>query len=161
MAEKIEGSFSFSILDDRNNLYLVKGDSPISILHFPKLKLYVYASTDEILYKAWIDSPLFSALKKGEYEEVGISEGDILKICYDGTLTRNKFKYSYYYGKNWWDYGAFCGFGRDYTKSHYIEDLKAIACYRGYTPEDIDTLLRQGFSPEEIEEYIYCMDGEV
>ena len=161
MAEKIEGSFSFSILDDRNNLYLVKGDSPISILHFPKLKLYVYASTDEILYKALIDSSLFLALKKGEYEEVSISEGDILKICYDGTLTRNKFKYSYYYGKNWWDYGAFCGFGRDYTKSHYVEDLKTIACYQGYSPEDIDTLLRQGFSPEEIEEYIYCMDGEV
>ena len=89
-------SFSFSILDDRNNLYLVKGDSPISILHFPKLKLYVYASTDEILYKALIDSSLFLALKKGEYEEVSISEGDILKICYDGTLTRNKFKYSYH-----------------------------------------------------------------
>ena len=27
MAEKVEGSFSFSILDDRNNLYLVKGEN--------------------------------------------------------------------------------------------------------------------------------------
>ena len=70
MAEEVEGSFSFSILDDRNNLYLVKGDSPISILHFPELKLYVYASTDEILYKALIDSPLFQRLKSGEGEEI-------------------------------------------------------------------------------------------
>ena len=39
MAETVRGSFSFSILDDRDNLYLVKGDSPLSILHFPKEKL--------------------------------------------------------------------------------------------------------------------------
>lgn len=59
MAETVKGSFSFSILDSKNNIYLVKGDSPLSVLHFPKLKLYVYASTDEILYKALIDSPIF------------------------------------------------------------------------------------------------------
>jgi len=81
MAEKTEGSFTYTILDQKNNLYLVKGDSPLSILHFPKQKIYVYASTDEILYRALIDSPLFSALKKGEFEMVEISEGDILKIA--------------------------------------------------------------------------------
>lgn len=52
MAEKVHGSFSFSILDDADNVYLVKGDSPLSILHFPKQKIYVYASTEEILYRA-------------------------------------------------------------------------------------------------------------
>ena len=66
MAEKTEGSFSYTILDEKNNLYLVKGDSPLSVLHFPKQKIYVYASTESILYKALVDSPLFSALKKGE-----------------------------------------------------------------------------------------------
>ena len=35
MAENVEGSFSFSLLDDMNNLYLVKGDSPLTIFHFP------------------------------------------------------------------------------------------------------------------------------
>ncbi|MDD4689407.1 MAG: class II glutamine amidotransferase [Eubacteriales bacterium] len=51
MAENVEGSFSFSILDDKDNTYLVKGDNPLSILHFPKHKIYVYASTDEILFR--------------------------------------------------------------------------------------------------------------
>ena len=64
MAEKTDGSFSYSLLDEENNIYLVKGDSPLSILHFQKLKMYVYASTDEILYKALVDyQPLFKALK--------------------------------------------------------------------------------------------------
>lgn len=161
MAEKVEGSFSFSILDDRNNLYLVKGDSPISILHFQELKLYVYASTDEILYKALVDSPLFSQLKRGECEEIKISEGEILKISCNGKISNESFQYNHYYGRNWWDFGSFCGFGSGYTRSSYIKDLKSIACYQGYSPDDIDTMLKKGFSPEEIEEYIYYMDGEV
>ena len=40
----------------------------------------------------------------------------------------------------------------------YIEDLKSVAAYQGYSPEDIDELLENGFAPEEIEEYIYCMN---
>ena len=32
MAEAVEGSFSFSILDSENNIWLVKGDSPLKIL---------------------------------------------------------------------------------------------------------------------------------
>ena len=158
MAEKVKGSFSFSILDDKNNIYLIKGDSPLSILHFPKLKIYVYASTDEILYKALIDSPLFSALKNGEYKEIPINEGEILKICSDGTLVYDTFEYKSYYGRNWWEY-SFCGMG--YDCNDYINDLKSIAVYQGYSSDDIDDLIQSGFSPDEIEEYIYCMDGEV
>ena len=31
MAETVTGSFSFTILDDKNNIYFVKGDSPLTI----------------------------------------------------------------------------------------------------------------------------------
>ena len=72
MAEKVHGSFSFSVLDDKDNLFLVKGDSPLCLLHFPKSQIYVYASTESILFKALIDTPLFHELKKGEYEEAEI-----------------------------------------------------------------------------------------
>lgn len=162
MAENIDGSFSFSVLDDKNDIYLVKGDSPLSILHFPKLKIYVYASTDEILYKALIDyPPLFSALKKGEFETIDISEGDILKICADGSLKRSTFQFSCYYGKGWWDYGDY-GYNADYARSNYIRELKSVAQYQGYTPDDVDMMLASGFSPEEIEEYIYFgMEEEI
>ena len=46
MAETVKGSFSFSVLDFKNNLWLVKGESPLAILHFPKKQIYVYASTE-------------------------------------------------------------------------------------------------------------------
>lgn len=165
MAEQTEGSFSYSVLDDRNNVWLVKGDSPLSILHFPKLKIYVYASTDEILYKSIVDfSTIFPALKNAEFEAIDISEGEILKIRPDGVLEKGKFEYSYYYGKSWWDYGSFssAGYGdtwSGYTEDEYIEDLKSIASYQGYTPDDVDGLIKQGFSLEKIEEYIYCTCG--
>ncbi len=166
MAERTEGSFSYSILDDKNNIWLVKGESPLSILHFPKLKIYVYASTDEILYKALIDFPLlFTALKNGEFEKVEISEGDILKIRPDGILERNTFDYSYYYGRGWWEYGSFfpISFGNGAltgTKKDYLESLKSVAMYQGYSPEEIDDLVTDGFSLEEIEDYLYC-GGEI
>ena len=161
MAEKVQGSFSFSILDDRNNLYLVKGDSPVSIIHFPDLKLYVYASTDEILYKAIVDSPLFFTLKHGKHEEVRISEGDILKISSSGILSTDKFEFKYFSGRNWWEYGSsYGGFGNYYYTDSYIDDLKSVAAYQGFSPDDIDVLLDDGYSPEEIEDYIYCFSDE-
>ena len=52
MAEQVEGSFSFSVLSEQNDLWLVKGDNPLTIVHFPKVGVYAYASTAEILNKA-------------------------------------------------------------------------------------------------------------
>ena len=160
MAEKTEGSFSYTILDEKNNLYLVKGDSPLSILHFPKQKIYVYASTDEILYRSLINSPLFSSIKKGEFETIDISDGDILKISSNGTIKKHTFEYLYYYGRNWWSYGSnsyASSFKDNYGQENdnYITDLKAIAIYQGFDESAIDELLEQGFTPQEIEEYIY------
>lgn len=166
MAERTEGSFSYSILDDNNNVWLVKGDSPLSLLHFPKLKMYVYASTDEILYKALIDFPLlFKALKNGEFEEVNISEGNVLKIRRDGIIERNTFEYNYYYGRGWWEYCPFSSTSMStsrnkHANNDYIGELKSYASYYGYSPEDIDELVKSGFSPDEIEEYLYC-GGEI
>ena len=166
MAEQTEGSFSYSILDDKNNVWLVKGESPLSTLHFPTLKIYVYASTDEILWKALVDfPPLFSALRNGAIEAVDVSEGEILKIKPDGTLERSKFSYSYSYGKKWYQYGSYSYISLDndgsgYTRNEYIDDLKYIASYLGYGPSSVDNLLAHGFTLEEIEDYLYC-GGEI
>lgn len=153
MAEKIKGSFAFSILDTDNTLWLVRGDSPLSLIHIPKYKLYVYASTDEILYKALVDTKLFAEIKKGAFDEIEINSGDILNILPDGSIVYDKFKYtdySYFGNCNWWDY--------DISESSYIDDLKSIAAYQGYSPDDVDELIKSGFTPEEVEEYLYCIE---
>ena len=156
MAEALEGSFSFSILDNNDNVWLVKGDSPLHIIHFPKLRLYVYASTEEILWKALIGTVLFDELKSGMFEEVPVHNGDILKIMPDGNIVYSKFDYKENYRSgyhNWWDYGTFYYSGTD----SYMDDLKSVASHMGISPDDIDELAKHGFTPDEIEEYIYCL----
>lgn len=159
MAEKIEGSFSFVVLDEKNNIYLVKGDSPLSIIHFPRLKLYVFASTDEILYRSIIDyPPLLKEIKQGEFEEVEIEEGDILKLCPNGKVEREQFKFDYWCGMHWYDYGFYSTKTTEDPYDEYIETLKAVASAYGYLPNEIDHLLKEGFTPEEIEDYLYGLE---
>ena len=86
MAEQVGGSYSFTVLDSTNKLWLIKGDSPLSVVHFPSEKLYVYASTSEILYKALVDTEYFELVKKGKFKEITITEGYILCIKPDGSI---------------------------------------------------------------------------
>ena len=153
MSENISGSFAFSILDSNNTLWLIRGDSPLSLIHIPKYKLYVYASTEEILYKALVETKLFAEIKKGAFEEIEINSGDILNILSDGTIVYDKFEYidnSYFGHCQWWNFGT--------SKNSYIDDLKSVAAYQGYSPDDVDELINSGFTPEEVEEYLYCIE---
>lgn len=52
MAETVEGSFTFTVLDQRENLYFVKGDNPLCLYYYPHCGLYLYASTEAILNRA-------------------------------------------------------------------------------------------------------------
>ena len=158
MAEEIAGSFSFSILDNEDNIYLVKGDSPLSILYFPEYKLYVYASTEEILWKALITTFLFEDVKANKYEEIPIKEGEILKICNNGKIERGAFNYTDYACFGIYDW---CRFGDDKesdVQAEYIEMLREMADYNGYGRDTVDDLLEEGFTIGEIEEYIYTAD---
>jgi len=95
MAEEVSGSFTSALLDDKETLYIIKGSSPISIIHFPREKLYVYASTEEILWKALVDSDLFRRIKTGEYEVLEVSDGEILQIHKNGIIERSIFAVSF------------------------------------------------------------------
>ena len=92
-AEAVEGSFSFTALSEQDELWLVKGDNPLTIVHFPKVGVYAYASTSEILNKAlarcgnWL----------GRGEKVDIAMGDIVKIDRKGRITRGAFDASKFY----------------------------------------------------------------
>lgn len=158
MAESIEGSFSFNILDNHNNLYLVKGDSPISLIHFKDKGVYVFASTKQILWKALVDSELFQDLENGKYEHIVLNEGDILKIKSNGKRERGRFNYTESYGRHWYDYGCDCYIDTeydDYYAEEYLEDIKTVAAMYGEDPEVIQELYNDGYTLEELEEMIY------
>lgn len=158
MAEKVNGSFSFTILDDQNNLYFVKGDNPLCIYHYKKTGILIYASTSDILNKALLK--LNMPLEKPERLE--ISCGDIWKVDCRGEITEAVFNtgnlfHSWYLTS--YQPHRFAGISappRRFHEQQYIKDLKSVAGYFGYSPEDVDLLLAEGFSPEELEEYFYC-----
>lgn len=152
MAELVRGSFNFTVLDGGNHLYIVKGSNPFCLYHWRKRGLYLYASTEEILQTALRRLP-FSF---GRPEKIVLKEGDILRIAPDGCRSMEQFDPQYYgfhfpyyrpYGYSLWD--------MDTAQDSYVNELKSVASAFGYTPGDIDWLIREGISPEEIEEYFY------
>ena len=161
MAEQVEGSFAFTVMDTQNNLYFVKGDNPLCIYHYPKTGMYLYASTEEILQKA-LDA-LHLPLEKPE--KINVSCGELLKIDSNGSITRDSFcddhlKASYYnsYATRPWGWrcsGYDMAYIKDYYGTDYIEELKSVAGAFGYCVDDVEHLLEEGFSPEELEDYFY------
>lgn len=138
MAEKTEGSFCYTILNENNDLYIVKGDNPIALYKFNGF--YLYASTEDILNKA------VKRLAFGNYSKVNISCGDILRIDRYGSIEVQRFEYHDYY------------IGFPYKESYYdesmIEMLTEYAGYFGIDPEDVVTLMEYGYDEFEIEDMI-------
>lgn len=148
MAESVQGSFCFTALDENNTLYIVKGSNPMCLLHFAKLGLYVYASTESILKKALQKT----SFHKYPFEVLNIEEGTILKIDRYGFLSGSTFEVqeSFRFGKwaDWYD---------ELEEEYYSQQeellLEMCSCY-GVTEEDVLLLLDYGYSADEIEEML-------
>lgn len=155
MAETVEGSFVFTVLDERDNLYFVKGDNPLCLVRFPRLGLYLYASTESILQK----SIARTWLGKEPQETIPIERGDLVWADRRGRFQTDRFEV-------WEDFRPFWGCCRrvpahlsEPGPSHwYLEELKSVASAYGYTPDTIDELLKQGYSTDEIEEGLYALE---
>ena len=127
MAESVQGSFCFTVLDENNTLYIVKGSNPMCLLHFVGLGLYVYASTESILTRAlWK-----VGLLKLKYEQISMMQNDFRNIVW---------QYSDY---DWED---------NYTQQEELL-LEMCGCY-GVSEEDVLLLLDYGYSADEIEEML-------
>lgn len=150
MAEQLEGSFTFTVLTARDDLYFIKGDNPMCIYHYPAHGLYLYASTEEILKKAVRRMPF----DLGESVRVDIRCGELLHIDKYGTMSRSQFDTSNLFPRLYAPWPSFRPYAQ--PEEEYLNDLKAIAACNGLFPEDVDKLLADGFTTDDIEEYIYC-----
>ncbi|WP_294411123.1 class II glutamine amidotransferase [uncultured Ruminococcus sp.] len=152
MAEEVNGSFTFSLLDENNSLYLVKGSNPLCLLHFASLGLYVYSSTESIMKKAIKRI----GLDKFASERIEADEGDIIKIDKNGNITRSQFtpapSYTYYSRGKWW-----CGDYEDYF-STYEETLIEMAHLFGADENDVILLLDYGYTADEIADLMMDTD---
>lgn len=150
MAEQLRGSFTFTVLDERDRLYIVRGNNPMCLYHWPDAGLYLYASTEEILLKALRSMPI----PYSKPEKVRIDEGDILCIDHHGNRERSIFSTDKLYTDYWHYYRPYTFTG--WYEEEYVEELKAVAMSFGLRAEQIDSLLDLGITPDEIEEYLYC-----
>ena len=155
-ASLLEGTFSLSVLDQFNNLYLIKGNSPLCIYRFEN-GLLCYASTADILKEALNRCRFLS----GSKEIIGISEGDILCIRPDGRLQMSRFDTSNLHKHlRWWDCGAYdCWMpqSRRHFRKNTATSLDALletACNMGFLEDDVFLLLEEGFDESDIEELL-------
>lgn len=144
MAEQLRGSFTFTLLDHRDTLYILRGDSPFCLRWFPKRQLYVYASTREILERALAQTGLAGG------EELPLACGEIWQLRRDGSRQKDRFNDihllmdSYPPWRSW------------RQRDDGLQALRSAAPLFGFTQRSIDRLLEQGFTPEEIEELLFC-----
>ena len=144
MAEDVHGSFVFTILDEENTLWFVKGDNPLHLIHFPALGLYVYASTASIMAAALLHSPLCHI----HYEVMDADEGDILRIHSNGKVTREYFRPMFVSLRN--GYAERCNTGSDENFTLLLD----MCGYFGVSEDEVRCLIDAGYSYDEIEEFL-------
>lgn len=150
MSELVEGSFVFTILRNDNTLFLVKGNNPLTLYHFPTLGLYVYASTKSILD---------NALKKSDFTykkcEIKVTEGEILQLNSDGTINRSTFEVKEKYHSFWNSYSLnTVEYGGWYDEFENEEMLLEYCGMFGVSEEDVELLLEYGYDADTIEEML-------
>ncbi|WP_294754378.1 class II glutamine amidotransferase [uncultured Ruminococcus sp.] len=145
MAETVEGNFTFSVLDQNNNLYIIKGSNPMCLLHFSAFGLYVYASTESIMKNALKRV----GLHKFAYERVQTDEGDILRINKTGVIERAEFEPRLFHSR----YGGWHDWEDEMFSVHEELLLAYCGCY-GVESSDVELLLEYGYTCDEIEEML-------
>lgn len=186
LGEAVEGMFAFTILDSKGDLHIVRNDSPFIIAHFKKLKLYVYASTEEILFGALARydktaHQIVQAFRDGDTSSVELiepEEGSILTIRKNGSLEWSKFTPLERWGKMFdWRFQLASSNGKVDKKltvqyeeelvpfepdgedeEQYYEMLVAIAGEQSISRMDIEVML-QYYSLTQIEQSLY--DGSI
>lgn len=145
MAEAVQGTFVFTILSDKNKLFIAKGDNPLCLIHYKQLGLYVYTSTYEIMKNVLKES----FLEKLPFEIIDVNEGDIISIDRYGHFKKSSFTPNEYCLN--WDY-------RRYRQSAYADysgfendGLSEICNTFGVSQDDIFMLYDMGYTDEEIE----------
>jgi len=162
MAEDVMGNFVFTLLDENNTLYFVKGNNPLYLIYFERLGLYIYTSTKSIMDKALKAVGL-------QFEPVTIiqtCEGDIISINVNGEINSSRFTpedYSFFSTNtkrprynfdwyNWEDDSEYCGYN---DEEELLLDM--CNCY-GVDEEDVILLLDYGYTAVEIEDMFMDID---
>lgn len=149
MAEAVEGQFTFTVLDNHNNLFFVKGHNPLSLYHFND-GFYLYASTDTIMERVLEKLPFSTT----DYHKLTVQDGQILQIDTAGKCKVGDFKLEEHYSYGW-GYSSYWKRGQAIQRKQSMSDIITTANNMGYSVEDIIELLDSGYYEEDIEDLLY------
>lgn len=149
MAEALDGTFTITVLDAANTMYLVRGNNPLAIRLLPRLGYYLYASTREILDMA------LAALGLSElaYTNIPITQGDIMTIDARGRRTVNRFD-----DARLWTPRYFCDWGWHDHIAEYHDYLETVLEYgrrQGVPERELRLLVNAGYDALDLEEMIH------
>ena len=148
VGEHVRGSFTFTILDRENALYIIKGESPLYLIHFKELGLYVYTSTPDIMQKALKQT----VLRFLTFELINVSDRDLLKIAPDGSILRDTFELlPAFLPKRAWFPKSTSQNGHE----NALDDLLDLCGYFGVSEDAVLYLHEMGCTYDEIEEYLW------
>lgn len=149
MAEQLEGSFTLTVLDVENTLYLIRGNNPLSVRLFPSLGCYLYASTDEILNMALAAL----GISKLAYTDIPIGQGDVVAINPQGRRTVTRFDDTklrpqrYFSDWGWYEPAK--------EPDDYMETLVEYGKRHGVPERELRLLMEAGYDALDLEEMIY------
>ncbi len=160
MAETVEGSFCFTAMDERDNLYFVKGDNPLCIYHYRRLGLILYASTEAILSRGIARMKVVL----GKASKVEVNCGEILKIDAYGKMSHGTFNADSLFFPAYYPGGFRCYYPSSASRSAsfedaYLDELRTAARYYGFDGQWVDSWYQEGLTLGEIEELLYT--GEI
>lgn len=156
MAEQLEGSFTITVLDKNNSLYLIKGNNPLTLYLFPKRGFYLYASTTEILELALAELGMVDEL----FANIPIKQGDVMQIRPDGNRTVERFNdakltlHKCYGGYGYYDW-LFATNKRTAEEDSYLEEVIRYGVSRGIPEKDLRRLVDYGYDAFDIEELLF------
>lgn len=156
MAEALDGSFTITVLDANNNLYLIKGNNPLALYLFPTLGIYLYASTAEILDNA------LNKLKLSQEPrtEIVVHQGDILKIDSRGKRSLSRFNDAKlqmrdccrYYGLADWYWPTV---SEQEEESSYLDEVVSYGMSQGVPERELRLLVDAGYDAFDLEELLF------
>ena len=156
MAEALDGSFTITVLDTQNTLYLVRGNNPLTIRLFPELGCYLYASTDEILDMA-LDTLGLSGLCQAD---IRITQGDIMAIDAMGRRTTARFDDAKLRPQRYFfDWGQWERAVPPRELDDYMEMVLEYGQRRGVPEAELRLLMDAGYDAFDIEQLLYDHEG--
>ena len=149
MAEVLEGHFTFTVLDQEETMYFIRGDNPLTIWWCPDMGVYLYASTKEILERA----AKALGIRWWRKEVIEPDQGTILAIDREGQRSVSRFDDSNLIASWRWYSPPWRSINRQ--EDEYLSMVMDMGEQLGISRQELGLLSRAGYSAWDMEDLLY------